>query len=431
MSSGSASSTQILPFKLDESEKFNGENWTAFEMIMMAEGGPRGLINYWENCVTVPGPALFPTQTTGLSSLTPNEYEYAQRESCALSSIIRNITDIFGFGLDTLGTSHAAWTRLKTQYGAHSDLEGDKVSGDGGHIEKMRRLLKEANDAGAAIKEETFITILLDSFPESWDPVVSILHGEKDLMIVVARLSAHGERLAGRGKISSGPTSSTTTTSNQALQASIDALALQVQSLSSRKDNARPSNGKSHPVNEHCKGIGHTIDECWKIGGGKQGQYPPWWKGKRDAQIPTANLAQIPNPDTGVTTNVFALNGSLGEDTKRMIEEQIQEKAWVAKGTEMLDSSRLYSDSGVSTHFVKQRLAFSAYIPLTNIAGGLSKDGVMFKVEGTGTVAIKTSMNGMDSVVKLERALHCPDISANLISVSRLDKDGWKVVYGG
>lgn len=106
-------------------------------------------------------------------------------------------------------------------------------------------------------------------------------------------------------------------TSNQALQASIDALALQVQSLSSRKDNARPSNGKSHPANEHCKGIGHT-----------------WWKGKRDAQIPTANLAQIPNPNTGVTTNVFALNGSLGEDTKRMIEEQIQEKAWVVCETE-------------------------------------------------------------------------------------------------
>ncbi len=122
MSSGNASSTQILPFKLDESEKFNGENWTAFEMIMMAEGGPRGLINYWENRVTVPGPALFPTQTTGLSSLTPNEYEYAQRESSALSSIIRNVTDVFGFGLDTRGTSHAAWTRLKTQYGAHSDL---------------------------------------------------------------------------------------------------------------------------------------------------------------------------------------------------------------------------------------------------------------------------------------------------------------------
>ncbi len=51
-------------------------------------------------------------------------------------------------------------------------------------------------------------------------------------MVVIAQLSVHGERLARRRKIAS-PTSSVTTTSNQALQASIDALALQVQSLSS------------------------------------------------------------------------------------------------------------------------------------------------------------------------------------------------------
>lgn len=295
MSSGNTSSTQILLFKLDKSKKFTRENWTAFEMIMMAKRGLQRLINYWENYVTVPGPALFPTQTTNLSSLTPNEYKYAQRESSALSSIIHNVTDVFSFGLDTWGILHAAWTRLKTQYGMHSDLvwncretilwvntyeEGDKVSGDGGHIEKMRCLLKEANDAGAAINEETFITILLDSFPESWGPVVSILPGEKDLMVVIACLSAYGERLAGRGKIFLSPTSSTMTISNQVLQASIDVLVLQVQSLLSCKDNVRPSNGRSHPVNEHCKGIGHTMDECWKNGGEKQGQYPPWWKGK-------------------------------------------------------------------------------------------------------------------------------------------------------
>ncbi len=168
-----------------------------------------------------------------------------------------------------------------------------------------------------------------------------------------------------------------------------------------------PSNGKSHMVNEHCKGIGYTIDECWKIRGGKQGQYPPWWKGKQDAQVPTANLTQLASPDTSIMTNIFALNGTLGEDIKRMIDEQVQcaKKAWIVKGTETLDSSRLFSDSVASTHFVKQRLAFSAYVPLTNITGGLSKDGVMCKVEGMGTMAIKTSMNGAESVVKFQRAL--------------------------
>ncbi len=101
-------------------------------------------------------------------------------------------------------------------------------------------------------------------------------------------------------------------------------------------------------------------------------------------------------------------------------------KAWIAKGIETLDSLRLFSNSRASTHFMKQRFAFSAYVLLMNIAGGSSKDSVKFKVEGMGTMAIKTSMNGVESVVKPQRALYCPDISANLISVSCLDKDGGK-----
>ncbi len=115
-----------------------------------------------------------------------------------------------------------------------------------------------------------------------------------------------------------------------------------------------------------------------------------------------------------------------------MIEEQIQEKAWVAKGTEMLDSSKLYSDSGGKYPLCETETCLFHLYPRSRTSPvARQKMGVTFKVKGTGTVAIKTSMNGMDSVVKLERALHCPDISANLISVSRLDKDGWKVVYGG
>ncbi|PBK91306.1 hypothetical protein ARMGADRAFT_898328, partial [Armillaria gallica] len=241
-------------------------------------------------------------------SLTPLDHEYAQRESTALSSIIRNVTDPFGFGLDPRGKAHEAWNKLQTEYGAHSDIirkrredilratkfqDREKVTGDGGHVEKMRRLLKEANDAGAGIKSEIFATILIDSFPESWDPVISTLHGEKDIIKIIVRLSTHSDRVAGRG---GRPTSSTSTDlSNQAMHTSITALAQQIQGLNTtyRRDQ-KPSNGKSHEANDHCKGIGHTIEECWKVGGGKQGQYPPWWKGKRDAPLPSssANLAQ-------------------------------------------------------------------------------------------------------------------------------------------
>ncbi|KAF9541333.1 hypothetical protein CPC08DRAFT_770628 [Agrocybe pediades] len=51
--------------------------------------------------------------------------------------------------------------------------EGGKVAGEDGHIEKMRKLRQRANEAGAKISDQRFITRLLDSFPESWDPVIT------------------------------------------------------------------------------------------------------------------------------------------------------------------------------------------------------------------------------------------------------------------
>ncbi|PBK70804.1 hypothetical protein ARMSODRAFT_855118, partial [Armillaria solidipes] len=126
----------------------------------------------------------------------------------------------------------------------------------------------------------------------------------------------------------------------QALQASIQALTLQVQSLSSKRTTA-PRSDKSHHANDSCKGLGHTLDECWKLGGGRQGQYPPWWKGKRDAPLPSANLAMA--------------NASPSEAGS---------SALIVNNASAVDTSLLYGDSGASTHFIQNRDCFFHYLPL-------------------------------------------------------------------
>jgi hypothetical protein len=104
---------------------------------MTAHGAPRGLLNYWENKITVPIepiPAaaaltpgtttttpITPTQSTPLHSLTPLFLEYQLRESIALSSILINLIDIPGTGINPKGKSHEAWTLLKEQYGKPSE----------------------------------------------------------------------------------------------------------------------------------------------------------------------------------------------------------------------------------------------------------------------------------------------------------------------
>lgn len=81
---------------------------------------------------------------------------------------------------------------------------------------------------------------------------------------------AHGEQEVKWNSIN-GPLS-TQESIIQAFQASIQALTLQVQSLS-LKTNTTPRTDKSHTANDNCKGLGHTLDECWKLGGGRQDQY--------------------------------------------------------------------------------------------------------------------------------------------------------------
>ncbi len=125
-----------------------------------------------------------------------------------MSSILINISDIYGSGVNPNQKSHIAWKHLADLYGYASDRarnmreealanckleESGKVAGEDGHIEKMRALRQRANEAGAKINDSRFITKLLDSFPDSWDPVITPMYGESDLNKVVMNLTTHAD----------------------------------------------------------------------------------------------------------------------------------------------------------------------------------------------------------------------------------------------
>ncbi|PBK82451.1 hypothetical protein ARMGADRAFT_1090318 [Armillaria gallica] len=98
----------IFAIKLEDDEKFNGKNWSAFELAMLTEGNTRGLVNYWENKVTIPGTTIVAQPNTPMNSTTPNQLEYIQCESIMLASIIHNVKDVYGFELNPLEPSHKA-----------------------------------------------------------------------------------------------------------------------------------------------------------------------------------------------------------------------------------------------------------------------------------------------------------------------------------
>ncbi|KAE9385704.1 hypothetical protein BT96DRAFT_949653 [Gymnopus androsaceus JB14] len=164
----SSSGGNMLPFTLSDELKLRGhENYKSWKQQMLIQGKPRGLDIYWGGKATAT--IHIPTTSTSTSGVTttttakksaindlkPSALEFGLRESVALSSILGNIIDIDGAGIEEAWDSNVVWTYLDKQYSQPSDcmrtimereltntrfIEGTKVAGEGGYIEKLRSL---------------------------------------------------------------------------------------------------------------------------------------------------------------------------------------------------------------------------------------------------------------------------------------------------
>ena len=88
----------------------------------------------------------------------------------------------------------------------------------------------------------------------SWDPVIGTLGGVLDPKVVISRLNTEWSRRQGLTMNSSDP--------NMVYQ----------------------TGARSGLKCENCNRSGHTKARCWEKGGGQEGQYPEWFKGKRDTR---------------------------------------------------------------------------------------------------------------------------------------------------
>ncbi|KAF8993553.1 hypothetical protein BDQ17DRAFT_1431639 [Cyathus striatus] len=169
------SSLNLNTITLSESDKLIGyENYPKWKLLMEAHGNPKGLGRYCKNRIVVPmeywqegdkvqdehmttaeenkgeeeegkekddntplstssmlpksskpsKPIISPASEvkfTPLHSPTPLALKYELCESVALSSIIINVVDIYGSGIDPNQKSHITWKLLEEQYGQVND----------------------------------------------------------------------------------------------------------------------------------------------------------------------------------------------------------------------------------------------------------------------------------------------------------------------
>lgn len=356
-----------------------------------------------------------------------------QDDMIVKATITLNMTDLMGCGIDPITTTArefwvglvAVWERRNelTAMNAEEYLKACKyVPGTNmmAHFEELQRRRKVCRDLGSPMTEQCFAVHVCHSLGDSMCHITSPLLTQTDPEAVMSTILAiHENKLlqSGRPQNPIGETRS----SNGAPVTSVFMTA-----------------AKAELICAWCGWKKHTKENCYCIGGGKAGQQPSHWKTQpRPKKGSPADLAMqamqatvAPVPPASPTTIPTAKLAETNQTTS------VPYHIFLASATDMtatpntptaMTTYHAFLDSGASHHYFTARELFSDYLPLTPQAGNSAKCGASFTIIGVGTVHTSIIVNGKPSIIAFRNALHTPDLSANLISLSRIDAAGGRI----
>ncbi|KAL7284965.1 hypothetical protein ACG7TL_000054 [Trametes sanguinea] len=168
----------------------------------------------------------------------------------------------------------------------------------------------------------------------------------------------------------------------------------------------------------NCKRKGHVKADCWRKGGGKEGQGPKHQmprnrkKGKNGQASSNTNAnAAVDTPATEEHAFAIAL-GSVAVPSVNSSREHVE----------------VY-DSGASRHIFPYRESFVEYNELKPPRPITAADGHSFSAIGEGSVRVSIPNGDGKTTVLLEKVLHAPEIAFALVSIRRADEAGYSAVF--
>ncbi|CAL1361567.1 unnamed protein product [Linum trigynum] len=254
------------------------------------------------------------------------------------------------------------------------------------HLNEIQGIVDQLSGMGIKMEDEVVALLVLASLPESWETLkISLTNSAKDGVInmEIVKSGVLNEEMRKR---SQGASSS----SSQSDLLIVDSRSRGRSEARGSKQRGK-SRGKSNKFANiqchHCKEKGHIRRFCPKFRNERK-------KGKRDE-----------NSDDDGANSVDEFNIVYEEDVVNLT---TQETSWVV-------------DSGATIHVTSKREFFSSYTP-GDFGVVRMGNGNLSKVIGKGEVCLET-MNGTKLLLKDVR--HVPEMRLNLISVDKLDEEGY------
>ena len=250
------------------------------------------------------------------------------------------------------------------------------------HVGEIRSLHLELAELGIVIERYLLAIVLCKSLPPSYDSFVStIFAGMSDLE-----------------------------------NANPDYIARKIfEEEMRRSDRSEDVNIATQTRCHNCNKRGHLKVDCYSKGGGREGQGPRQIaRRKREEANNKDKEAQVAEDDAFHASHMALVKKSLDENCS-LSTAKWSHDSWIA-------------DSGASSHIANRREMFTEFTPtngILNVAGGLTAS-----IEGTGVVIMQTMVDDKPSFFRLMNVLYVPANRQCLVSCSKLDKAGGRLIYG-
>ena len=295
------------------------------------------------------------------------------------------------------------------------------------HIAKMNELRERLAEMNAPISDESFVSYLRTS--------LSLTPSFRTLFTTLSTTARQtGKKLTPADVIWHLTEESTSVEIEDSINKSNAAMMASTSKDSKPKEGKRKGKDKSKSSKDdilctntpNCGRRGHTKDQCWEKGGGKEGQAPDWWKKKNSkGDKNNANSAE----DKSDEPEDYAMFASTlpDDDTALVCTSDFREEVHTVS-----HQSGIIIDSGASRHFSPDRSKFLNYEEFVNQEPIRAADGRTFHALGKGDIQIHLP-NGKQgrTLITLKEAYYSPIMAFTLISVSSVDRAGFLLVIGG
>jgi transposase InsO family protein len=396
----------------------NGSNWIVYKSRILATIKARGLGRYIRGAALIPDPPpTFPSghvhtadEKAKIEAALVKIDEYEAKEEEARAIILSTISEDLHVKVISALTTKEMWDAVCEEHEGKTEIfqmdmrrrlqnsrcdEHEDVSS---HLSKLGKMRQDLASTGAPLTDADYCSIIVNSLPSSYRQLISNSYAASKIMkktITAAEILRAVEEEYTHRNLYNGP--AVMQANALTSRTTVAAIAAAPRSNPTTHDGTREKKKRERPKcsNPKCnRRLGHTFENCWAEGGGKEGQRP------KNRKPTTAALANV-------------------EDYAFSI---LSEKTIIAM-TSSMDQEPVIFDSGASQHICPSREQFTKFS--TNLPRKIvTADGRTVESEGGGEVLVKIATEKGHSDLKLRNVLYAPSISYTLISLSSLDSSG-------